>query len=97
MGDATRRAIIGKLAAGPLPVGEISRGLPVGRTAVSMHLRVLKAAGLVTDRALGNRRYYQLNPDALARLRDYLDWYWTRALAAYKEAAEHPTPARSRW
>jgi uncharacterized protein YndB with AHSA1/START domain/DNA-binding MarR family transcriptional regulator len=93
MGDATRRAIIARLAAGPLPVGEISRDLPVGRPAVSMHLRVLKAAGLVADHAVGNRRYYRLNPDGLARLRDYLDWYWTQALAAYKNAAE--TEART--
>jgi DNA-binding transcriptional ArsR family regulator/uncharacterized protein YndB with AHSA1/START domain len=88
LGDPTRRAIVGRLAAGPVPVGEISRGLPVGRPAVSMHLRVLRDAGLVVAHAAGNRRYYQLNPDVLGQLRDYLDWYWTQALAAYKAAAE---------
>ena len=87
LGDPTRRAIISRLAAGPLPVAEISRGLNVGRPAVSMQLRVLKAAGLVTDRPAGNRRLYRLNPDGLAQLRDYLDWYWTQALGAYQEAA----------
>lgn len=88
MGDATRRRIVGRLAAGPLAVAEIARDLPVGRPAVSMHLRVLKSAGLVTDRAAGNRRLYYLNPAALARLREHLDWYWAEALAAYKSVAE---------
>lgn len=88
LGDPVRRRILGRLAAGPLPVGEIARAMPVGRPAVSMHLRVLRAAGLVIDRASGNRRLYQLNPDALARVRDHLDWYWTEALAAFTHAAE---------
>jgi len=88
LGDATRRAIVSRLAAGPAPVGELARGLPVGRPAVSMHLRVLKDAGLVDDHAVGTRRLYRLRPDGLARLRDHLDWYWAQALAAYKEAAE---------
>jgi DNA-binding transcriptional ArsR family regulator len=88
LGDSTRRRIIGRLAAGPLDVGGISAGMPVGRTAVSMHLRVLKAAGLVGDRAVGNRRVYHLEPEGLRRLRDHLDWYWERALAAYQRAAE---------
>lgn len=83
-----RRRIIGRLAAGPLDVGGISAGMPVGRSAVSMHLRVLKAAGLVDDQAAGNRRVYHLQPDALRRLRDHLDWYWERSLAAYQRAAE---------
>ncbi len=88
LGDPTRRAIVGRLATGPAPVGEISDGLLVGRPAVSMHLRVLRDAGLVVARAAGNRRYYQLNPDALAQLREHFDWYWTQALAAYQAAAE---------
>jgi DNA-binding transcriptional ArsR family regulator len=88
LGDPTRRRIIGRLAAGPLDVGGISAGMPVGRTAVSMHLRVLKAAGLVGDQAAGNRRLYHLEPLALRALRDHLDWYWERSLAAYRRAAE---------
>lgn len=94
IGDATRRSIVGRLAAGPLDVGGIAAGMPVGRAAVSMHLRVLKAAGLVGDRAVGNRRIYHLEPDALRRLRDHLDWYWERSLAAYQQAAE--TKAKER-
>lgn len=62
--------------------------MPVGRSAVSMHLGVLKAAGLVDDRAVGNRRIYRLEPEGLRRLRDHLDWYWERSLTAYQRAVE---------
>jgi DNA-binding transcriptional ArsR family regulator/uncharacterized protein YndB with AHSA1/START domain len=93
LGDPMRRRILGRLAAGPLAVGELARGMPVGRPAVSMHLRVLRSAGLVTDRAAGNRRLYQLNPEALGYLRDNLDWYWTTALAEFKHAAEQEAGA----
>ena len=95
LGDRTRRRIIGRLALGAAPVGELAEVLPVGRPAVSMHLRVLREAGLVTARAAGTRRVYQLEPDALAALRDYLDWYWTQALESFKrhvEAAAGDTP-----
>jgi DNA-binding transcriptional ArsR family regulator len=74
LGDSMRRRIIGRLAAGPLDVGGIAAGLPISRTGVSMHLRVLKAAGLVGDRAVGNRRVYHLKSDALRRLRDHHEW-----------------------
>jgi Activator of Hsp90 ATPase homolog 1-like protein/Bacterial regulatory protein, arsR family len=83
-----RRRIVGRLAAGPLDVGALSEGMPIGRAAVSMHLRVLKDAGLVVDRAAANRRVYRLEPEALRRVRDHLDWYWERSLAAYQRAAE---------
>lgn len=88
LGDRNRRTIVGRLAASTLSVGEIAEGMPIGRTAVSMHLRVLKSAGLVSDRAVGNRRVYHLEPDALQRLRNHLDWYWERSLSAYQKAAE---------
>jgi DNA-binding transcriptional ArsR family regulator len=88
LGDSTRRAIFERLAAGALSVGEIHRGLPVSRPAVSQHLKVLKHAGLVIDRGEGTRRYYQANPTALQALHAYLDRFWDRALAAFKEAAE---------
>ncbi len=94
LGEPTRRLIVERLAGGPLSVHDIAAGLPVGRPAVSMHLRVLKDAGLVVDRRMGTQRLYQLNPEALAALRDYLDWYWTRALATYKQAVEHQEEGR---
>jgi DNA-binding transcriptional ArsR family regulator len=88
LGDATRRAVFERLAAGPRSVAEIHAGLPVSRPAVSQHLKVLKDAGLVIDREVGTRRYYQPNPAALLALHAYLDAFWDRALAAFKAAAE---------
>jgi DNA-binding transcriptional ArsR family regulator len=60
----------------------------VSRPAVSQHLKVLKDAGLVSDRQVGNRRVYQLNPEGIGALRAYLDQFWNQALAAFKEEAE---------
>ena len=88
LGDPTRRAIFERLGDRPQAVGELARELPVSRPAVSQHLRVLKEAGLVVDRAEGNRRIYQLNPDGVDALRAYLDRFWNRALAAFKTAVE---------
>jgi DNA-binding transcriptional ArsR family regulator len=87
LGDATRRRILERLADGPCAVGDIARGLPVGRPAVSMHLRVLQDAGLVRHQREGNRHLYQLDPHGLALLRDYLDAYWSHALGAFESAA----------
>jgi DNA-binding transcriptional ArsR family regulator len=91
LGDPTRREIFERLAERPQAVGELANGLPVSRPAVSQHLKVLKEAGLVVDRPVGNRRIYQLNPDGVDALRAQLDRFWTKALAAYKTAAERPT------
>ena len=91
LSDGTRRAIVACLADGPRAVGELAAGLPVSRSAVSQHLKILKDVGLVDDVAAGTRRIYRLNPTALAALRDQLDTYWQRALTAYADAAKAPT------
>lgn len=83
LADRTRRAIMERLAHGPAAVGELARELPVSRPAVSQHLKVLKCAGLVRDRAAGTRRVYQLDPTGLEALRTELDRFWTQALANY--------------
>jgi DNA-binding transcriptional ArsR family regulator len=88
LGDRTRRAIFELLSSGPRAVGEIADELPVSRPAVSQHLRVLKEAGLVTERRNGTRRIYRLDPDGLAEVRDYFDRFWDAALAEFKAAAE---------
>ena len=88
LGDPTRRAIFERVAAAPSAVGEIARELPVTRPAVSQHLKVLKEAGLVTDRRDGNRRIYQADPDGVAALRAQLDRFWNQALANFKELVE---------
>jgi DNA-binding transcriptional ArsR family regulator len=90
LADGTRLAIVAVLAEGPRAVGELAAGLPVSRSAVSQHLKILKDAGLVEDVAAGTRRIYRLNPVALAALRDQLDTYWQRALTGYAEAAKAP-------
>ena len=91
LGDGTRLAIVACLAEGPRAVGQLAAELPVSRSAVSQHLKILKDAGLVEDTAAGTRRIYRLNPVALAALRDQLDTYWQRALARYADAAEAPS------
>jgi DNA-binding transcriptional ArsR family regulator len=88
LGDPTRRAIFERLADRPRAVGEIADELPVSRPAVSQHLKVLKRARLVTDRPVGTRRIYQVDPDGLAALRSDLERFWEGALAAYKLAVE---------
>ena len=88
LGDRTRRTIFEGLRSGPRAVGEIADELPVSRPAVSQHLRVLKEAGLVTERREGTRRLYRVDPDTLGELRDYFDDFWSEALAAFKAAAE---------
>ena len=95
MGDRTRRAILECLAERPLAVGDIAKELPVSQPAVSQHLKVLKTAGLVTDRAAGTRRIYRLNPIGVAALRDQLDAFWNRALANYKDVVEQASEERS--
>jgi DNA-binding transcriptional ArsR family regulator len=88
LGDPTRRAIFERLAGRPSAVSELAREFPVSRPAVSQHLRVLKDAGLVTDRRAGNRRIYQLNPDGVGAMRAYLDRFWNQSLAAFKATVE---------
>jgi DNA-binding transcriptional ArsR family regulator len=88
LGDPTRRTIFELLADGPRAVGDIAGHLPVSRPAVSQHLKVLKDAGLVTDRAFGTRRLYQINPETVAALRAYFDQFWARSLTAFKQTVE---------
>lgn len=88
LGDPTRFAIFERLDKGPMAVVQIARGLPVTRSAVSQHLKVLKDAGLIVDQPAGNRRLYRLNPEGVGELRDYFQQFWTNALSVFKEAAE---------
>jgi DNA-binding transcriptional ArsR family regulator len=94
LGDPTRRRIFERLRQGPLAVGELADGLPISRPAVSQHLRVLKEASLVVDRKLGTRRLYEVDPDGLGELRDWLDDFWSEALARFRERAEETRRTR---
>ncbi|TIM79650.1 MAG: winged helix-turn-helix transcriptional regulator [Mesorhizobium sp.] len=90
LGDPTRRAIFELLVEHPRSVTELARALPVTRSAVSQHLKVLKEAGLVADTPDGKHRIYRVEPDGLAALRTELDRFWVKTLAAYKQAVEQP-------
>ena len=94
LGDPTRQAILDLLLEGPQPVGKLAALLPVSRPAVSQHLKVLKDAGLVVDRAVGTRRLYQLDPAGADAARAYLDRCWTKALDAFKAAVERTEEER---
>jgi DNA-binding transcriptional ArsR family regulator len=95
IGDPMRLAIVEQLADHPQAVGELAAQLPISRPAVSQHLKVLKEAGLVSERAAGTRRIYRLNPAAVAAMRDQLDTFWSRALAGYRDAVDQPASEES--
>jgi len=88
LGDPTRRAVFERLRDGPRAVGELADGLPVTRSAVSQHLRVLGEAGLVSQTRVGTRRLYRVEPDGLAAVRAYFDDLWGSALGAMRDLAE---------
>jgi len=97
LSDPTRREVFERLRAGPQSVGALARGLPVSRPAVSQHLRALKEAGLVAQRAEGARRVYYIDPEGLAELRRWLDMFWTDALAAFKDEVAASNAAAARY
>jgi DNA-binding transcriptional ArsR family regulator len=91
LGDPTRRTIFELVAERPRAVVELAHAMPVSRPAVSQHLKILKHAGLVTDRPVGNRRIYAADPDGLAELRGYLEQFWSTALESLKAIVEQPS------
>lgn len=95
VGDGTRRAILERLLEQPAAVGELAAGLPVSRPAVSQHLRVLKDARLVTDRQIGTRRIYAVDPDGVREVREYWDRFWAQALARFKAVADAEAEQRA--
>jgi DNA-binding transcriptional ArsR family regulator len=92
LGDPTRRNIFARLAGAPSAVGELADTLPVSRPAVSQHLKILKAAGLVVDERAGARRIYRVDQSGLRQMRAELDTFWNDTLTAYKRAVEQPGP-----
>ena len=90
LGDPTRREIFERLSRSPLAVGQLAQELPISRPAVSQHLKVLKQAGLVFDRPAGTRRVYEVDPQAVAALREYFDVFWAQALKRFQAVAEAP-------
>jgi DNA-binding transcriptional ArsR family regulator len=94
LSDPTRQTVLDLLRQGPSTVGDLANRLPVSRPAVSQHLLVLKAVGLVEEERQGTRHYFRLNPKSLAELRAHIDSMWKDALNAFsdfakKEMADH--------
>lgn len=92
LGDPTRREILEILGRGDRSVGDLAAELPVSRPAVSRHLRLLKEAGLVSDRAAGTRRLYRLDAAGADAVRAYLASLWGEAGGRFRLAAENTTP-----
>ena len=90
LGDRTRRAILECLAEQPCAVGELAERLAVSRPAVSQHLKVLKATGLVSDEAVGTRHIHRLNPAGVSVLLDQLDTFWNRGLVVFEATIGEP-------
>ncbi|MBR0788226.1 winged helix-turn-helix transcriptional regulator [Bradyrhizobium manausense] len=90
LGDATRRQIFELVGARPRTVVEITRELTVSQSAVSQHLRVLRESRLVRAEPKGASNVYHIDPAGLGQMRAWLDRFWGRTLAAYKEAVEKP-------
>lgn len=84
LADPTRRAVMERLRAGPLPVGKVAEGLGVSRPAVSQHLKILKDAGLVEEERAGTRHLYRVAPRGLVPLREYLDRFWGEVLEEFR-------------
>ncbi len=91
LSDPTRRRVFESLRGGGLSVSQIARRMPVSRPAVSQHLKVLYAAGLVRARAAGTARIYTVRREGLVELRAYLDGFWDDVLDAYAQAANQQT------
>jgi DNA-binding transcriptional ArsR family regulator len=91
LADPTRRRVFEELRHGPRSVGNVARRLPVSRPAVSQHLKVLKEAGLVSDKSEGTRRIYHIDPKGVAAIRRWLDQFWDEALSAFQSEVERKT------
>lgn len=91
LGDGNRRAIVELLRSGDRSVQQLADALPISRPAVSRHLRLLKDAGLVADRAEGTRRVYRLHDEGIAAVQRYLEQVWGDAATRFRLAAENLT------
>jgi len=96
LADPTRRTIFERVAARPAAVGDLARGLPVSRPAVSQHLKVLKEAGLVSETVDGTRRIYRIDPRGIGAMREWLDAQWATALDAFQEFADQQIDEESK-
>jgi DNA-binding transcriptional ArsR family regulator len=97
LGDPHRRALVEMLRSGDRSVRELADELPISRPAVSRHLRVLKEAGLVTDRAEGTRRLYRLHDEGIDAVRAYLMEVWGDAAVRFRLGTRDDRADRPQW
>src|SRR4029078_520434 len=95
VGDGTRRAILERLLENPAAVGELAAGLPVSRPAGGQHLRGLQRGPLVTDRQVGTRRIYSVDPEGVREVREYWERFWSQALSGFKAVADTAAEQRA--
>jgi DNA-binding transcriptional ArsR family regulator len=96
LSDANRREILRILSGGDKPVQEIADAMTISRPAVSRHLRLLKDAGMVTERAQGTRRIYCLQERGIEAVREYLERVWGEAAARFRLLADNTEASTSR-
>ena len=89
LGDPNRRAIVELLGDRPRSVGDLAEALPISRPAVSRHLRLLRAAGLVVEEPRGTRRIYRLHDEGVDAVQAYLRQVWGEAVARFRLMAEN--------
>jgi DNA-binding transcriptional ArsR family regulator len=88
LSDPTRRRILSRLRDQPRAVGEIATQLGISQQIASHHLKVLRGAGLVTERRERTRHLFVVRTDGLAAVSEFLDGFWPKHLAGLKRAAE---------
>jgi DNA-binding transcriptional ArsR family regulator len=91
LADPTRRAVLDLLRRGSQPAGQIASAFPVSRPAISKHLRLLRRAHLVREHREGRHRVYQLNPEPLRAVDNWIEQYrvfWTNSLNNLKAFVE---------
>lgn len=96
LGDPTRRRVFAKLRNQVCTAGELAQGMDVSRPAVSQHLQVLRAAGLVVVRADGTRRLYQADSRGIDAVRRWFDGFWDETLESFRQAAESAANEKGR-
>ncbi|HEX6451788.1 MAG TPA: metalloregulator ArsR/SmtB family transcription factor [Trebonia sp.] len=91
LASPARREVLRLLLDGPRTVNDLASHFDMRRPSVSEHLRVLRSAGLVSERRAGRERRYQLDPRPLMEVRDWLDPYeqfWRDRLNALRDVLE---------
>jgi|SRR5579872_1113157 len=94
LAEPRRRQILSLVSGRELAAGAIAQRFDVTRPAISQHLGVLKAAGLVRERRVGTRRLYRARPEGLLELREFLESFWDSRLRLLKHEAESAERSR---